>query len=119
MTVSGTEGCLSVRYDQQRALRLSRSCGPPEDESSFETVPLHEIRTIAGARPLDNSLFPCATTRYFMDNNRFAAWDLLQAIREKRAPLAGVAQARLCLEMIEAIYDSTYTGQKILFSAGV
>lgn len=117
VTVSGTDGSLSVRYDQQRALRLSRSCGPPEDENLFEAVPQQETRNIPGAVPLDYSLFPCATPQYFMDNNRFAAWDLLQSIKEKRAPLAGVAQARLCLEMIEAIYESAYKGQKILFSA--
>ncbi len=117
VTVAGTEGCLSVRYDLQRALRLSRSFGPPEDECRYEEVPMQENRDISGAVPMDYSLFPCATSRYFLDNNRFAAWDLLQAVKEKRAPLAGVAQARLCLEMIEAIYQSAYTGQKIILAA--
>ena len=117
VTIAGTEGCLSVRYDQHRDLRLSHSSGPPEDDSRFEAVPLLETRNIPRAIPLDYSLFPCATPQYFMDNNRFAAWDLLQAIKEKRPPLAGVSQARLSLEVIEAIYASAYTGQKILLAA--
>ncbi len=114
VTVTGTEGSLSVRYDQHRALRLSRTCQVPEDENRFETIPLQETRRIADAVPLDYSLFPCATAQYFLDNNRFAAWDLIQSINEKRAPIAGVAQAKLCLQMIQAMYDSSYTGQKIM-----
>ena len=33
--VAGTEGMLSVRYDNERKLRLSRTQFPPEDESSL------------------------------------------------------------------------------------
>jgi len=58
ITVIGTEGTLSIRFEDSRdrplrPLRISRLPGPPEDESHFEIVPLTEDRTIPGAEPLD------------------------------------------------------------------
>ncbi len=113
VTVAGTLGCLSVRYDTERALRLTHSPYPPEDESRYEIVPLQESRVISAAQPLDYSLFPCSTSRYFMANNRFAADDLLQAIKNQREPISSASQAKTTLEIIEAIYQSALSGQKI------
>lgn len=114
VTVAGTEGCLSVRYDDQRALRLTRSPYPAEDESAYEIVPLRENRVIPGACPLDYSLFPVSAARYFMDNNRFAAYDLLEAVRNQREPVSSAAQAKLTFEIIEAMYQSAFTGRKVV-----
>ena len=43
---------------------------------------------------------------YFAENNRRAAWDLLQAIKNKQEPLAGIDSAIHSLEMIIGIYQS-------------
>ena len=40
VSVAGTEGILSVRYDSNRKLSLSRTPFPPEDEAVYEEVPL-------------------------------------------------------------------------------
>lgn len=112
VTVAGTEGCLSVRYDEgERRLRLSRSPFPAEDAAVYEEVPLLETRTIPGAEPLDMT----GWLPYFAVNNRFAAWDLLESIREDRMPLASLEDARLVLEMIQGIYLSELEGRRIEF----
>ena len=113
VTVAGTEGCLSVRYDSERNLRRSRSPYPPEDESAYEVVPLLEDREIPGAEPLDSSLLHGDAASYFMNNNRFAAWNLVQAIQENREPAASAKDARMVLEMIYAIYQSQLSGGKV------
>ena len=41
---------------------------------------------------------------YFLEANRFAAWDLIRAIDEGRQPISNVYTARLALEMICGIY---------------
>ncbi len=109
ITVIGTEGALSMRFDDAatRTLRISRGPGPLEYGCSFEDVPLTEDRVIPDAAPLDYSLcgqkdIPAA--RYFLEANRFAAWDLICAIEEDRQALSNAGNARLALEMIYGIY---------------
>ena len=109
VSVIGTEGILSVRYDGERKLRLSRTPYPPEDEAAYEEVPLVETRVIPGAEELRDFGF----LWYFRDNNRFAAWDLLCAIEENRQPLASAYDARTALEMINGAYASQLAGRVI------
>jgi predicted dehydrogenase len=112
LTVSGTKGTLSMRFEDSdtpplRPLRISRLAGPPEDESDFEVVPLTESRHIPGAAPLEYSLCgqpDIPKARMFLQSNRFAVWDLMQAIEEGRQPVSNVYNARLALEMICGIY---------------
>ena len=52
---------------------------------------------------------------YFAVNNRFAAWDLVEAIRENRQPLASVYDAQRVLELIQGIYLSQLEGRRINF----
>ena len=114
VTVAGTEGCLSMRYDNVRALRFTPSPYPPEDESHFEVIPLQETREIPGATPLDFTLMPDGgVNRYFIVNNRFAAWDLLQSIDENREPIASAAEAAVTMELINGMYESEFTRQRI------
>ena len=109
VSVVGTEGILSVRYDNDRKLRLSRTPYPPEDEAAYEEVPLDETRQIPGAEELrDFGYF-----WYFRENNRFAAWDLIRAIEEERQPLASAYDARKVLEMINGAYASQLTGRVV------
>ncbi len=114
VTVVGTTGTLSVRYDQERKLRLSRSPFPPEDEAAFEEIELCEERTIpeAGDIIFENT---SGTARYFGINNRFAAWDLMQAIEENRRPAADIYDARTVLEMIYGVYESHFSGRAVTF----
>lgn len=109
VSVVGTEGILSVRYDNDRKLRLSRTPYPPEDEAAYEEIPLVETRQIPGAEELrDFGYF-----WYFRENNRFAAWDLIRAIEEERQPLASAYDARKVLEMINGAYASQLTGRVV------
>lgn len=108
VTVAGTEGTLSMRYDMERKLRISRSTLPPEDEASYEEIELREDRVIpAGSTPLDYENYGPKPSRYFADCNRFAALDLTQAIEEGRQPAASVYDGVNVLEMIYAIYRSS------------
>ena len=111
ITVAGTDGCLSMRYDNDRKLRLTRSPFPPEDAAEYEDVPLTETRVIPGAEELITK----GWTPYFAINNRFAAWDLVEAIRENRQPVASVYDARRVLELIQGIYLSQLEGRRIDF----
>ena len=108
VSVAGSEGILSVRYDNDRKLRLSRTSFPPEDEAAYEDVPLRETRTIPGAEAPDFGYL-----RYFTDNNRFAAWDLMRAIEEDRQPEANAYHARATLEIINGIYASQLAGRVV------
>lgn len=108
ISVAGTEGVISVRYDNDRKLRLSRTPFPPEDEAAYEEIPLTETRVIPGAEPPDFGYL-----KYFTDNNRFAAWDLMQAIEEDRQPLANAYDARMTVEMINGVYASQLSGKVI------
>lgn len=114
VTVAGTTGSLSVRYDEERKLRFSRSSLPPEDETVYEEVPLFEERRIPGAGDIifENE---SGTSRYFGINNRFAAWDLLSAIREDRQPQSSIYDARAVLEMIYGVYASHLDKRAVRF----
>ena len=113
ITVAGTQGALSMRYtlttaEGERKLRLTHSRGAVEDAADYEEVPLFEDRIIPGAEPLQMEFMP-----YYSINNRFAAWDLLNAIQEDREPVAGVREAVKVLEIIQGIYQSQLTGRRI------
>lgn len=108
VSVVGSEGILSVRYDNDRKLRLSRTAFPPEDEAAYEEVPLTETRTIPGAEVIDFGGF-----KYFTENNRFAARDLIRAIVEDRQPEANAYNARTTLEIINGVYASSLAGRVI------
>ena len=51
--------------------------------------------------------------KYFEQNNRFAAWDLIHAIAGNRAPAASAQDAQFTLEMIYGIYASQLEGRRI------
>lgn len=120
ITVAGTEGALSVSFDDRktRKLRLCSHPGPLENGACFEDVPLTEDRVIPDAEPLDYSLcgqrdIPLAT--FFLEANRFAAWDLMRAVEEGRQPISNVFSARLALEMIYGIYAAHLSGGMVRF----
>ena len=117
VTVVGTAGALAMRYDDARHLRICRASDVPEDEAHFETLELPpEDRALPpGAAPLDYAHYGPRPSRYFADNNRFAAWDLLQAIEEDRQPRSSVYDAIHVLEMIHGIYASSPTRRAVAF----
>ena len=116
LTVVGTKGALSMRYtnakpgEDDRKLRLTRSTYPVEDAADYEEVQLPEDVAIPGAEPLVMDFIP-----YFSINNRLAAWDLVQAIKEGREPRASAADAAAVLEIIQGIYLSQLEGRRIEF----
>lgn len=107
ITVAGTAGCLSVRYDNKRSLRICLSAMPPEDESCYDEVELLEDRLLpAQAATLDYERYGPSPGKYFADNNRFMALDLMQAITEDRRPASDVQDAVRVLEMMYGVYAS-------------
>lgn len=70
------------------------------------------------AAPLDYEHIGPRPARYFAENNRFAAWDLLQAVEEDRQPLASVHDAVHVLEMIYGIYAASLSRRGIPFPLG-
>ena len=127
ITVTGTTGALTMRFEDGtdtpcRPLRISRLPGPPEDASEYEVVPLRETRAIPGAAPLDYSLcgrMDIPRARFFLESNRYAAWDLMCAIREGRQPVSDIYGARLTVEMIQGIYASALSGRRVSFPLAV
>ncbi len=116
ITIVGTEASLSVRYDNERYIRLSRSQYPPEDEAAYEIVPVETAEEIPAAKPLNIDFGGNAKFRqYFTVANRYAAWDMIQAIREKRQPRCNIEDAQIVLEMIYGIYASQLKGKRIDF----
>jgi predicted dehydrogenase len=119
IAVVGTDGTLSLRFDDNReaALQISRRPSPPDVDAQFEAVPVVDARTIPGAAPLDDSLRGVHTplASLFLKSNRYAVWDLMRAIQEDRQPTANVYHARQALEMIYAVYASQLTGSVIRF----
>ena len=120
VTVAGTHGALDLRFNDAATpacpLRITRRPGPPGPFADFEDVPLAETRTIPGAQPLDLTL--CGTpdipwAPFFMEANRFALWDLIQAIKDNRPPACNATHARTALEMIYGIYASSLAGRAI------
>ena len=107
---------MRVRFDNERKLLITRPPGPPEDETVFEEVPLAEDRTLPpGTAPWNAPPGGNPLSGYFAACNRFAALDLMAAIREDRPPAANVQHARLVLEMIYGIYRSQLTGARVTF----
>ena len=109
---------MRVDEAETRSLRISRSRDPLIYGSRFEDVPLTEDRAIPGAEPLDYSLCgqkDIPTARYFLEANRFAAWDLIRAIEEQREPISSVYDARIAQEMIQGIYASHLSGARVDF----
>ena len=119
ITVVGTEGVLSTRFDdyETQPPRISRGPGALEYGRDFEDVPLLEDPALPGAEPLDYSLCgkhsPSAT--FFLEANRFAVWDLMRAIEEDRQPVSNVHNARLTVEMICGIYAAHLSGGMVNF----
>lgn len=122
LTVTGTKGALSLRFNDGfepvYKLRISHAPAPPEDYAAYVEVPLEETRTIADALPLDHSLSgqsDIPREPFFLEANRFAAWDLLQSITEDGQPLSNPVNARLAMEMIYGIYTSHLSGSIVRF----
>ncbi len=122
ISVSGTKGAVAMLFDDganssKRHLRISRGTPQPDGMECFEDVPLVEDRVIPGAEPLDDSC--CGTdiprAPFFLEANRFAAWDLIQSIRQDRLPIANQYNARLAVEMIHGVYASHLARKTIYF----
>ncbi len=118
LVVSGTEGSLAVRYEGNRALRISRNAPTPyEDESRFEPIAYNTPPEIPGAEEFDYDSAGIDRTnesyRYFIDNNRRAAWNLLRAIEGKEELAASGKSAVASLEMIVGTYRSSLEGRRL------
>lgn len=114
LTVVGTKGMLSMRFNDAAppicSLRRAGKPLPLDGEAEFEEVPLVETRFTPGAEPLDFSLsgqpdIPHAP--FFLEANRFAVLDLMNAIQEDRQPVSNAVTARTTLEMIYGVYASS------------
>ncbi len=116
LSVEGTEGTLSLRFDDTaRQPLLIKRMGARAD---FVEVPLHETRVIPEAEPLEYSLcgeMGVPPAPWFLEANRFAAWDLLRAIEEDRPPQSNLQQARTVVEMIQGIYAAHLARETIDF----
>ena len=120
LCVMGTEGTLSLRFDDggRQPLLISRQTGFPETITDFEEVPLCEERAVPGAEPLDYSLCKLPDVPrapWFLEANRFAAWDLIRAIEEDRPPQSNIENARLVVEMIQGIYAAYLSRRAVDF----
>ena len=111
ITVCGTEGTLTIRYTGNRDLRICRNFPVPvEDDNQYETVQLPDSEDIPGATPIvpeqwgiDPQLY---NQVYYAENNRRAAWNLMQSILNGDKLLADIDSAVHSLEMIVSIYQS-------------
>ncbi|MGB9408729.1 MAG: Gfo/Idh/MocA family oxidoreductase [Terracidiphilus sp.] len=120
LSVIGTNGTLSLRFDDRRPrdLKISRLDVAPDDAAAYEVIPVRDDRVVPAAAPIDYSLcgrrdIPRAPM--FVEANRFAAWDLTRSIEETRLPVSNVYSARTALEMICGIYASHLDGKRIAF----
>ena len=50
---------------------------------------------------------------YFTENNRLAAWDLMNAIDEDREPVASAAETVVTMELINGMYESQFRKKRI------
>ena len=111
ITVCGTEGTLTIRYTGNRDLRICRNFPVPvEDDNQYETVQQPDSEDIPGATPIvpeqwgiDPQLY---NQVYYAENNRRAAWNLMQSILNGDNLLADIDSAVHSLEMIVSIYQS-------------
>lgn len=119
LTVMGGRGSLSLRFNDRARpvcdLRICRQPVPPEDGAAYTTVPVLPA-DIAGAEPLDSALcgqpdIPQAP--FFLEANRNAVIDLMDAITTDRQPLSNVYTARTVLEMIYGVYTSQREGRRV------
>jgi len=117
--VVGSKGVLSMRFNDA-ALPVCRLMGsqnmlPLENGMGLEAVPLVETRVIPGADPLDLSLNgqPDVPWGFFLEANRFAAWDLMNAVLEDRQPVSNAWNARATLEMVYGIYASGLSKKEV------
>lgn len=119
IAVIGTEGTLSLRFDDYKdaALKISRMSSPPDADAHFEEVKVVDKRFIPNAAPLDYSLMGTQTPRalIFLEGNRYGVWDLMQSIEEDRQPVSNMYNARTALEMIYGIYASSLGKSVIKF----
>ena len=123
LCVVGTKGAISMRFkhypsNSEDKLHISHRPGPVEDASSYEEVQVVEDRSIPGAEPLDYSRcgrMDVPGARFFLEANRFAAWDLICSITEDRQPVSNIYNARLAQEMIQGIYASSLSRRIITF----
>ena len=120
ITVCGTAGSLTIRYTGNRELRMTKNFPvPPEDGNAFEVVPVEVPPEIPGAAPIDFAAWKINeknyALRYFAENNRRAAWNLLQAIEGREELAAGIVSARNAIEMISGVYRSGIEGRSITF----
>ena len=118
IVVAGTKGAFSVRYSGERRLRISRNFPVPmEDEAGFADFPLEALPEIRDAEAFDYDKYglnrQSAAHRYYADNNRRAAWNLLQAIDHDEPLLAGIESAVDSLEMIVGAYRSALTDRPV------
>ena len=118
ITVCGSTGILTIRYTD-RTLRICRDFPTPmEDQSNFQIVPVEDGPEIPGSIPVDYKElkveFNCAH-RYYVENNRRAAWNLLQAIEGKEPLTAGIESALVSLEMITGAYQSALKQMPVAF----
>ena len=119
ITVCGSTGILTIRYSD-RNLRICRDFPVPmEDRSEFQIVPLEEEPEIPGSIPLDYEKLGLQRNschhRYYVENNRRAAWNLLQSIEGKETLTAGIDSALISLEMIVGAYQSALTQKPVAF----
>lgn len=120
IAVCGTGGILSIRYTGTRDLRICRDFPVPmEDRSEFQVVVPPEDPPIPGAVPLDYERLGIDVSkyhfRYFAENNRRAAWNLLQAIAGREELVAGIDSALDSLEMIVGAYQSAICHAPVVF----
>ena len=120
IAVCGTSGILTIRYTGKRELRICRDFPVPmEDRSEFQVVTPPEDPPIPGAAPLEYEKLGINPEKpfhlYFADNNRRAAWNLLQAIEGKEPLTAGIDSALVSLEMIVGAYQSALNRAPVAF----
>lgn len=118
ITVVGTTGTLAIRYGGDRALRLSRSPSMPmEDAAEFTVVPVATPPSVPDALDIDYEKMGIDPANlmyvYFAENNRRAAWNLLQAVNGKEELTASAESALDSLEMIQGIYRSSIEGRRL------
>ncbi len=119
IAVIGTKGTLSLRFDdfKDAVLRISRLPSPPDCDACLEEVRVVDKRSIPNAAPLDYSLRGAQTPRasMFLESNRYAVWDLMNAIEEDCQPVSNMYNARTVLEMIYGIYASSLESRIVEF----
>lgn len=120
LAIIGSAGIVTTRFTDlapDSPVRLARTRYPAAyGDAPFIEVPVVDDRRIPEAAPLDKESWrqwPVPQTEFFQQANRFAAWDLLESIRERREPVSGIGHAYGALEMIYGVYASHVQGRRI------